>query len=344
LTIQRFYFIELLRFLAATTVVVRHYHFFFFPRSSSSTIHILNNISAQPFYSFLELAYMKGDYAVQIFWGISGYIFSLVYLNKNNTTPLEFFANRFARLYPLHVATLLYVSFIQIINYKIFGQSQIVSNNSIYDFFFQVFFISGLKGESFNLPIWSVSIEIIVYIYFFLSIIYLKKFGIKYTIFIYITSLVIDKIFFSSVINDCLRLFFTGIIVYQIDNMTKNKRLMILYSIILFFLSFIGNFKIFVFVPGILFLFVGLEYLVNFRNKNNFNYLGSMTYSSYLLHIPIMLTIIVIFHLLEIQETIFLKNYFFIFYLLFIFFISYLCFNFFEKPLNVKLRKLILKV
>ena len=340
--IQRFYFIELLRFLASIVVIIRHYHFFFFPRSSSSTIHVLNNISIQPFYSLLEIIYTKGDYAVQIFWGISGFIFSLVYLEqRKNTTSKEFFINRFARLYPLHFLTLIYVSLIQFINYKIFGQFQIIPNNDMYRFILQIFFISGIEGESFNLPIWSVSIEVFIYLFFFISIIYLNKFRIKYSILIYTIALIVEKLMLSSSLVHCLRLFFTGVLVYQINYITKNKILLILYSLILIFLSFIGNFKIYIFTPGILFLFIALEYFINSKKKKKFNYLGSLTYSTYLLHIPIMLTIILLFYLFKVPETIFLTNQFFLLYIFFVIFIGYLSFKFYENPLNNKIRKLI---
>ena len=339
---QRFYFIELLRFLASIVVIIRHYHFFFYPRSSSSTIYILNNVSVQPFYSLLEIIYTKGDYAVQIFWAISGFIFSLVYLEqRKNITSKEFFINRFARLYPLHFLTLVYVTLIQFLNYKIFGQFQIVENNDIYRFILQIFFISGLEGESFNLPIWSVSIEILIYFFFFTSIIYLNKFRMKYTIFIYIISLLVEKLILSTSLVHCLRLFFTGVLVYQINLMTKNKILLIFYSIILILLSFLGNFKIYIFAPGIIFLFIALEYFINSKKKEKLDYLGRITYSSYLLHIPIMLTIILFFYLFKIEEKIFLTNQFFLFYLSFVILISCLIFKFYENPLNKKIRKLI---
>jgi peptidoglycan/LPS O-acetylase OafA/YrhL len=339
---QRFYFIELLRFLASIIVIIRHYHFFFYPRSSSSTIYVLNNVSVQPFYSLLEIIYTKGDYAVQIFWAISGFIFSLVYLEqRKNITSKEFFINRFARLYPLHFLTLVFVALIQFVNYKIFGQFQIVANNDIYRFILQIFFISGLEGESFNLPIWSVSIEILIYFFFFTSIIYLNKFRVKYAIFIYTISLLVEKLILSTSLVHCLRLFFTGVIVYQINLMTKNKILLIFYSIILILLSFLGNFKIYIFAPGIIFLFVALEYFINSKKKEKLDYLGRITYSSYLLHIPIMLTFILFFYLFEIEEKIFLTNQFFLFYLSFVILISYLIFKFYENPLNKKIRELI---
>ena len=117
--------------------------------------------------------------------------------------------------------------------------------------------------------------------------------------------------------------------------------LLILYSSLLIFLSFVGNFKIYIFTPGILFLFIALEYFIDSKEKVKFNYLGSVTYSTYLLHIPIMLTVILLFYLLKIPEEIFLTNQFFLLYILFVIFMGYLSFKFYENPLNKKIRKLI---
>jgi peptidoglycan/LPS O-acetylase OafA/YrhL len=56
--------------------------------------------------------------------------------------------------------------------------------NDFYHFFLNIFLISfwGIeKGFSFNTPIWSVSIEILAYIIFFISINFLKKYKIYFT-------------------------------------------------------------------------------------------------------------------------------------------------------------------
>ena len=80
--IIKFHFIEILRFITSFAVIVRHYHFFFSPRYTYSSIQILNDPSVQPFYFILHVFYEKGDYAVPIFWGISGFILALVYLEQ----------------------------------------------------------------------------------------------------------------------------------------------------------------------------------------------------------------------------------------------------------------------
>lgn len=345
---KKYYCIELLRFFTSLAVVIRHYHFFFYPRSSLSTIQILKDTSIQPFYPLLQILYEKGDYAVPIFWGISGFVFALVYLNqKESVTGKKFFINRFARLYPLHFATLIIVALLQFINSNVFGSFQIVFVNDLYRFILHLLFVSGWEhqlliggwqGDSFNLPVWSVSVEILIYALFFFSIFLIKKYEIKYTIAAYIVALLVDKLLFSSLFIDCFKLFFSGIIVYYINIKTKRKIFLFILSIALISISFIGNFKIFVFTPGLLLFFIYLETFSIAKYKAIFEFFGSLTYAMYLLHIPTMLSLILIFHFFNISDQIFLSNYFFILYLILVIFLSHNCFRFFEKPLNYKIR------
>ena len=120
---------------------------------------------------------------------------------------------------------------------------------------FYIYFLFQVLKESLNLPIWSVSVEILIYFAFFISIILFAKFGVKYAILIYFISLLIDKFLFSSIFVDCFRLFFTGVIVYYINYSIKKKNLFTSYFLFFFiFISFLGNFKIFLFTLVLLFL------------------------------------------------------------------------------------------
>lgn len=215
---KRFYNIELLRFFSALSVLIYHYQHFFGPYSSFSITDINNNKFTQPFYSSLEILYNYRYYGVPMFWSISGFVFAYVYLEQQkDISGKNFFVNRFARLYPLHFATLLIVTLLQIISYKLTGNFQIYTFNELYHFLLHLFFISGWGfqiGNSFNEPIWSVSVELIIYILFFISIIYLNKYKIKLVVLIYLIFLSIDKSGFESIFIDCARLFYTGVFVY----------------------------------------------------------------------------------------------------------------------------------
>ena len=108
-----------------------------------------------------------------MFYAISGFVFAYIYLSINEkVSGKEFFVNRFARLYPLHFATLIIVAILQIINWSTTNSFQITHYNDFYHFILQLFFISSWgfeEGHSFNGPIWTVSIEIFIYGVFFFT-------------------------------------------------------------------------------------------------------------------------------------------------------------------------------
>jgi len=346
---KKFYYVELLRFFSAFSVLIYHYQHFFKPYSSVSTIDILENKLIQPFYSLFKILYQYGYYGVPMFWAISGFVFAFVYLNREkNIDGKKFFINRFSRLYPLHFATLLIVTLFQVINYQSTGSFQIYQMNDLYHFFLHVFFISGWGFEadySFNAPIWSVSIELVIYILFFISIINLNKYKIKFVLLVYFLLLALDKSGALknyqpalSLFVDCGRLFFSGVFVFYIYEIVKKKFYLILLSLLLIYLSTIGNFKIFLFFPAVLLLFVCLEIFINEKFKKPFELFGNLTYAMYLLHIPVQLLIIFTFNYFNIFDEIFINNYFFIFYIFLMMMLSFLCFKFYERPLFNKIR------
>ena len=222
---RKFYYVELLRFFSALSVLIYHYQHFFKPHSTFSSIDVLQEKFIQPFYSYLEILYNYGSYGVPMFWSISGFVFAFVYLGRQkDITGKKFFINRFSRLYPLHFATLIIVALLQIVNYKFSGSFQIYALNDIYHFFLNLFFISGWgfeKGYSFNAPIWSVSIELIIYMLFFFTIINLNRYKVKFALLIYLLLLIVDKTEIAggdeSVIAlfvACGKLFYSGVIVF----------------------------------------------------------------------------------------------------------------------------------
>ena len=346
---KKFYYLELLRFLSALSVLLFHYQHFFKPYSSFSNINFDENKFVQPFYSILNIFYDHGNLGVPMFWAISGFVFAFVYLEtKNIVKGKQFFINRFARLYPLHIATLFIVAIIQLISSNIFGNFQIYQFNDLYHFFLQIFFISGWgfeNGYSFNAPIWSVSIELVIYMFFFFSIIYLNKYKLKFVIFIYLLLLVIDKlslvgiyIFDDNLFIECARLFYSGILIFYIQKHFNNKIILLFISLCLVIFSFVGNFKLFLFFPSLVLFFVSAEIFIIDKIKNIFQVLGNLTYAIYLLHIPVQICLILLFAYFNIYNEIYTNNYFLIMYIFLMLVLSYLCFHLYEKLINKKIR------
>ena len=96
---KKLYLVELLRFMSSISVLIYHYKIFFFQYNGYLKLNFNNQLDQLPFNYVLNLFYRYGDYGVQMFWCISGFIMSYVYLNREKITTKEFFINRFSRLY-----------------------------------------------------------------------------------------------------------------------------------------------------------------------------------------------------------------------------------------------------
>lgn len=116
----------------------------------------------------------NGYAAVDLFFVISGYVFAHVYLTgrglRDGVSFRGFMLARFARLYPLHLVTLLVSAAIAWAGFvRGVGVS---SNDDAWHFLLNVLFLqeSGLnQGYSFNVPAWSLSVEMLCYVLFIMA-------------------------------------------------------------------------------------------------------------------------------------------------------------------------------
>ena len=326
--------LELLRFISSLMVVIWHYQNFFFPYNTISSFDIFNNNNE---IIKLFLNSKLGTHGVYTFFCISGIVFSLTYLEKKISSK-DFILKRFARLYPLHFLTLIIVALIQLINQNYIGEYQIYFINDLKHFFLNIFFISGWGFEdsfSFNGPIWSVSLELIVYFVFFILISALSKSKYLLTIIIVILIFTIRDFFFDNELFSALGLFFCGVLLFKFYSERRSLTLFVI-SILLFILNFFGNYKIILTCIGICSFFLSINRFISNHYLNKiFSILGNLTYASYLLHIPIQLIFIFIVYKFNISQNIFNKFYFFTFFIFFVYSISYYIFKFYEKPASI---------
>ncbi len=344
---KKFYGIEILRLLTSISVLLYHYRLFFAPYNTFSFYNFDEKKVELPFYSFLKIFYNDGIYGVHVFYAISGFVFALVYLSSNDKIGgKSFFINRFGRLYPLHFATLILVTILLILNLFL-NQTFIVNpftHNDPYHFLLHILFISSWgfeNGHSFNTPIWSVSVEIAIYIIFFLLLTFLKKYKIWLTILLSVLLIIVNKTNLNdSLFLECARLFFSGVLVFQLISLVKNNYLLLFLSLFIIFISILGNFKTYLFCPGILLFIASSEvFISNLKIKKFFSLSGNLTYALYLLHYPIILFCIIMQKKIDFSQVIFEKTYFFIGFFIILILLSHFCFKFYENPLNKKIRK-----
>ena len=342
--------LEIMRFFSAISILILHYQNFGYI-SVASTNFIREQ---QPLFSFLKIFYNYGYLGVYVFFCISGFIFSWKYretISNKTFSGKKFFIARFARLYPLHLLTLILVAVLQLLYFGINNDYFMYKNNDLYHFILQLFMAHdwGLqKGVSFNAPTWSISVEILVYALFFLILRYVSK-SILINIILIIACLAAKKFnipYSTHAIVSCVALFYIGgisaIILKAIGN-TKYKFFFNIISIftIIFVPIIIWQFEIytfenfikifiFLYTPALLYIFSQNIRVKPFLQKS-IETAGNLTYSSYLIHIPFQILITIFFSLINKQIPIYNVVFFFS-YLFLTLIISYFSFNYFEAP------------
>ncbi|WLI88276.1 acyltransferase [Massilia sp. R2A-15] len=167
----RFHALDALRGVAALSVVLWHWQHFFAPLNPRGAAFA---IERQPLFDLFAFFYRHGHTAVQLFFCLSGFIFFWLYADpvaRGGISFGRFAVLRMSRLYPLHLATLLVVAALQPLYLGLTGHYFVYPANDAYHFLLNLGFISAWgmeKGFSFNAPIWSVSVEVLMYGAFFL--------------------------------------------------------------------------------------------------------------------------------------------------------------------------------
>ena len=352
--INKLHSLEILRFLSALSVLFWHYKHFWYKGTNIS-----NSFSSLdlPLYEVINFFYDYGYLGVPVFWAISGYVFFHAYFNNIKNLKVDFknfFISRFSRLYPLHFITLLIVLALQLKFFNDFNHFIIYEHNDLKHFILNLLLISHWgfqEGYSYNAPIWSVSIEILVYIIFF----FLARFFKTFFVFSIAGVIFAILVFFDvkGGLTNCVFLFFSaGYICLIYPKLSKNLlnisliTLTTIFVINIFFISEHYNKNIYFNKLSLdfnilFFVFLSIKlnhYFENINLKTISNFLGNLTYSIYLLQIPFQLIIFQIFNNLNItipKESV----YFLIFYITTIIILSYYSYKYIELPLKNYFRK-----
>jgi len=160
---RHFNALDLSRLLAACAVLFWHYQHFFVPPVSYQ-FHVDRSV-VSPFYHQLAWLFDYGHVAVQYFWAVSGFVFAHVYLADAGARG-RFWLARVARLWPLHLLTLVLVALMQAAYNGINGTEFIYHQQSVKHFLLSLGLAHywGWQGDqSFNGPSWSLSTEILAY-------------------------------------------------------------------------------------------------------------------------------------------------------------------------------------
>jgi len=248
-------------------------------------------------------------YAVDLFFVISGFVLaSANYYNNQPVTAYEFTLKRLARLYPLHLLTLMLMVGLNFLKDK---------PSPILPFIENLFLIHNIgilpADNSFNFPSWSISVELWCTLLLFFITQYLRNTKILITLFV--TYIVLQSLFLPTLLIDgdyegsMLGIFNTGllraiagiclgVLTYLILQSARGKKLF--QNPLLGYISILGL-SIYIFLnPGLnssiafylfaFFLIGHCAYHPNFLKLLRTRllvWLGSISYSIYLLHIPL---------------------------------------------------------
>jgi peptidoglycan/LPS O-acetylase OafA/YrhL len=166
---SHFFSLDVLRGFAALSVVFFHWQHFFYSGTQPGAFAM----DKLPLSGVLLPLYTDGWRAVDLFFSLSGFVFYWLYARavaERAITLRDFAVLRLSRLYPLHFATLLAVATGQLWLMRTTGSYFVYPENDAEHFLLNLFFVSSWgfeRGYSFNGPVWSVSVEMLLYLAFF---------------------------------------------------------------------------------------------------------------------------------------------------------------------------------
>lgn len=326
---ERLYSLDALRGLAAFSIVFWHWQHFFLSDPTPEAV----DIKKLPLYEWFFLFYDHGWLAIDLFFCLSGFVFYWQYsqsVAEGSTTPGKFAVLRLSRLYPLHFATLLLVAIGQFFVMRAQGTFFVYQYNDTKHFLLNRLFASSWgieQGYSFNGPVLSVSIEILLYVMFFACCRFFPVRLIPLAA-ISLIGFLIQAIYHVPIGRGVGSFFLGGCVflVYQqtISSPPRHALKITLWAACLLigawfvifvtavrdldislsilqppqFLSwpikkFVSNMPTLVLFPLTILTLVLIEHRVGPIGKR-FSFLGDISYSSYLLHFPLQLLVVVL--------------------------------------------------
>lgn len=343
---DHFHSVDVLRGFAAVAVLLNHYRQMQYPPGTFD-IDAGAMAGGLPLYDWLFPFYVYGNWAVQVFWMISGFVFAKVYAGKA-TSGGDFLIRRIARLYPLHLLTLLFVAGLQLVAVSQLGNSLIVGNNDAWHFVLNLFLASswGLEqGKSFNAPIWSVSVEMLIYLLFWLVSKHLLRRGLAGPLVIIAAAGMMMRLEVGShFIWQCAQYFFIGSALYHIAahhaRPTRDLALIVaaMTATCLLMPMLVADFRIGNFFLPLSIALIGGAALIDLgpfgAALRRVRFIGDSTYGIYLWNVPLQIAALLVFERLGISADVWQQPVMLAAYLAVCCTAGWLSFTYFEKPAN----------
>ncbi|MFL9799094.1 acyltransferase family protein [Vibrio cyclitrophicus] len=284
-------------------------------------------------YSLRDWEIVRGGYLmVDFFFVLSGFVIALSSSNKLNSFGelKNFLYKRLIRLYPVHLFfMLIFVGYelikltIHYVNPVLLSGVPFTGNNSLDSLALNVFLAHGWGGVdylSWNSPSWSISVELLVYLFFAVSLLIFGRFGKRLHLFISIVSVFYIVTNYPSLnvniqggLVRCISGFFVGVVTYNIYSsklilnfrsiMSKRNSTILDFLQLLCMASFIFVVYLHDKLSGVEFFIIPISaclvfllaiydgLLVRFLCMKPLQHLGKMSYSIYLSHMIIVIIV-----------------------------------------------------
>lgn len=280
------------RFVAALLIVVFHF--------GSGSMHFTNE--------YTQFLFKQANIGVSYFFILSGFVMIIAYHKKAKVNFMDYMVNRFARIYPVYLLAILCLLFLIVVS----GQFNFT------EFILNLFMVqTWVPGQAlvFNIPAWSLSVELVFYALFpFLYNRFYSKISFNKLIVPIILFWLISQVLFHYLINQTtfIDLFYSskdvmyhpvfhlnefvignlaGLYFVKKSTETKNYDVHIIALVILSLialkfpigLSYHNGLLAVLFIPIIILLSLNNGFITKLFNKKAFIFLGEISYGLYIL-------------------------------------------------------------
>lgn len=333
------------RFVAAIAIVISHFNKDLFLYQ----IHYISDI------------FLRANVGVSYFFILSGFIMIVAYHKKDQIDYLDFYRNRFARIYPLYIVGLLLYLITKSSNFSVFKLI-------LYLFGIQ----SWIPGEALvlNFPGWSISVEFLFYLLF--PLLYNRYYSKQnksiwvIAIIIWVITQVFSNFYVGSswyegphtkshefgfyfpllhlnefLVGNLAGMFF----VRHHKQKNYDLQVILLFAAILLALIFIplnfhNGLMAVLFIPLIILISYNNGLLTKIFSLKPLEYLGEISYAIYIVHIPVLY---IIREILKWKHQLLDINLVFWIYIAVLLIVSALFYQCIEKPLRDYLKKVKIK-
>ena len=353
---KRYETIDLLRFLGCLAIAIWHYQHFSFVGDALPDFHV----AQQPFYDWASLFYEHGGrFRVQTFWSISGFVLFLAYghsIAAHALGPRKFFLDRVARLYPLYLLSFVTVAVLQAIYWRFNDVYFVYQNNDLFHALLTLGMASAWwpdTGMSFNGPVWSLSVLVPVYAFFFAAV-WRRGPSIRFNLMVIVVSSLLYALLPDARLLECAAHFHAGgigaIVLMRYGDGQYRRALQGLAAAVLTAFCAVAwiwgeaavvpviHIVLLIVIPTLCFAAASMPRLPDAMGAL-FHWLGTLSYGVFLMHFPLQLAVVLLAAQLGLTLPV-LSPWFFLLYLALIIIVAQIGLVLCERPAQRALRRL----